>query len=61
MGQVIFAVTVKDLRLHLPEDAPSAFVKLMEECVLTEREARPTFDEIVHRIEQMLDEPVTSS
>jgi serine/threonine protein kinase len=54
VGHVIFNVTVKNTRLPLPETAPPALVALCEECVRTDREERPTFEEIVPRLEELL-------
>jgi serine/threonine protein kinase len=53
MGQVVFAVTVKDQRLTLDEDAPSELAALVKDCAQTDRQLRPTFTEIVNRLEKM--------
>jgi hypothetical protein len=57
-AQIIFALTCSpngDGALKIPTDAPEAMAKLMEEC-LSSRESRPTFEDIVPRLEAMLKE-----
>lgn len=53
MGQVVFAVTVKDQRLTLAQDAPPELAALVNDCVRTDRNLRPEFSEIVKRLEKM--------
>jgi len=53
MGQVIFAVTVKDQRLTLADDAPLELAALVNDCVQTDRNLRPEFAEIVKRLEKI--------
>ena len=55
LGQVIFAVTVKGTKLLLPEDAPQDLAALVDECQHAERNDRPTFDEIVPRLQKILE------
>jgi Protein tyrosine and serine/threonine kinase len=52
-AQVIFAVTCAGTSLKIPANAPEEVVVLMKEC-LAPRASRPTFDEIVPRLEAML-------
>ncbi|KAL4525465.1 hypothetical protein Ndes2437A_g03925 [Nannochloris sp. 'desiccata'] len=52
MGQVVFAVTVKDQRLTLAQDAPPELAALVNDCVRTDRNLRPEFSEIVKRLEK---------
>jgi hypothetical protein len=54
MGQVVFAVTVRDQRLTLNEDAPPELAALVDDCVQSDRNLRPEFKEIVKRLEKML-------
>lgn len=56
LGQVIFAVTVKGTKLLLPANAPPELAALVSECQEADRNARPTFDDIVTRLEKMLEE-----
>lgn len=55
-AQVIFAVTCRGERLKMPEETPPAYAALAMECMAEEREDRPTFYEIVPRIDAMLAE-----
>ena len=55
-AQVIFAVTCRNERLKMPKDCPEAYAQLAMECMAEERVRRPTFDEIVPRIEGVLAE-----
>lgn len=55
-AQVIFMVTCRGERLKMPEGAPAAYAALAMECMAEEREDRPTFYEIVPRIDAMLAE-----
>lgn len=52
-AQVIFAITCRNEKLKLPEDAPPRYVTLVDAC-MGDRENRPTFDYIRQELEAML-------
>lgn len=54
--QVIFAVSCRDEKLKLPEDAPENLIALMAKCMATEPADRPSFREIATEIEGILAE-----
>jgi Protein tyrosine and serine/threonine kinase len=53
-AQVIFAVTCKNEFLKMPEDAPEGYSALAMQCMSPNRNERPTFDEIVPRLDALL-------
>lgn len=54
LAQVIYAVTCKGEKLSLePEDAPPQLASLVTECMNDDRSARPSFDDIVIRLDSM--------
>ena len=53
-AQVIMAVTCKNQKLMCPEDTPTEYAKLIKECLSIDMNDRPTFDQIVPRLEAML-------
>ncbi|KAH7622933.1 hypothetical protein Ndes2526B_g02221 [Nannochloris sp. 'desiccata'] len=55
-AQVIFAVTCKNEFLKMPEDAPADYGALAMQCMSPDRNGRPTFDEIVARLDLLLAE-----
>jgi len=55
-AQVIFLVTCKNECLKMPEDAPADYSALAMQCMSTDRNQRPTFDEIVTRLDLLLAE-----
>jgi serine/threonine protein kinase len=55
-AQVIFAVTCRNEFLKMPEDAPAEYSALAMQCMAVDRNERPTFDEIVTRLDALLAE-----
>ena len=55
-AQVIFAVTCRNECLKMPEDAPADYGALAMQCMSPDRNQRPTFDEIVTRLDSLLAE-----
>jgi serine/threonine protein kinase len=53
-AQVIFAVTCRNEFLKMPEDAPPEYRALAMQCMSPNRNERPTFDEIVPRLDSLL-------
>jgi hypothetical protein len=52
--QVIYALACRGDTISMPTDAPKDYAKLAMECMAPERSERPTFIEIVPRIDAML-------
>lgn len=56
LGQVIFIVTVKGDTLQPPPDAPPAYAAIVNACMAVEKSERPTFEEIIPKLETLLEE-----
>ena len=54
IGQTLFAVTCRGDTLKIPENAPAEYAALMKACLSPDRSKRPSFSEIVPRIDAML-------
>jgi serine/threonine protein kinase len=52
--QVVYDVVGLGLRPEIPSDTPEAVTALLEECWAAEPNDRPTFEEIVSRLEEMV-------
>ena len=55
-GQVIFIITVKGDTLKPPPDAPPLYASIMEACMAKEKDDRPTFAEMLPKLEALLNE-----
>lgn len=53
--QVIFAVTCEARMLEVPEGMPPEYASLMSDCMSMDKDKRPSFAEIVPRLEKYLD------
>ena len=51
--QVIFNVTVRKRRLHFPAELPAPLRLLGKDCLAEEPAARPSFDQIVERLQTL--------
>ena len=54
IAQILFAVGCKGEAVKIPKAAPSDYADLMRDCLSLERSKRPSFVEIVPRIDAML-------
>ena len=45
---------VKKTMLEIPPDAPAEYANLVNACLALEKSERPTFDEIIPKLEAML-------
>lgn len=53
LGNVIFQVTCLNNKLQMPESCPEPLRELANACMETEHTDRPTFAEIVERLEHI--------
>jgi hypothetical protein len=53
-AEIVFKVAVQNMRPTFPDDTPSVYRTLAEQCWATDANSRPPFDEIISRLDEML-------
>uniref|UniRef100_A0A7S0WYY2 Protein kinase domain-containing protein n=1 Tax=Chlamydomonas leiostraca TaxID=1034604 RepID=A0A7S0WYY2_9CHLO len=54
-AEIVYKVAVCNMRPVFPDDTPSAYRVLAEECWQSDAAARPSFEQVVERLQGMLD------
>ena len=55
-AQIIFSMACRGATLRMPEDAPPAYAALVMACIDPDSEQRPSFEEVLRRIDKALAE-----
>jgi hypothetical protein len=53
-AEIVFKVAVQNMRPTFPEDTPSTYRTLAEQCWATDANARPAFEDVISRLDEML-------
>lgn len=59
--QVVFAVGTQKIRPSVPSSCPSGWARLMVDCWAEDPEARPSFDEVIQRLQHLNEDEASPS